>query len=582
MTVGTESFKQLAVKEGVIFVNISSDFETYNNPEVIAICSDDSSRVIPVWNLCYLKTHGHRSNQSLRVDEGSFVEILRKPVLSLIDFLKECNKFDTARAHFLAIRRFHLWLTLEQNYDYSDLSETKLKSLYRDYTANLLYRVRLPQTLEERKEKLTNNSASFIQKSAVKWISILTSISEERIRYWSTRILIKDSQKDLNLVDESRFPKAMTSGCKLLSAYYMHFIAGVDEDTIGAQVDTERFGESFYANQVTTLGLYLFIAATGANLALARSLNYVDSDFSPTIKGMRYSGYKERAKGRLVALEFGAKFLVFWKKYLELRAKFFGNKTELLFPYFKSDASICLLPTNRLESSRGLLKSISNLHSFDAPTTREWRKYREREIGRISGDISVAAEMQGHKLSTAVKNYQGIDFNTASLELSNALSLMYSRAISVTRESNSIAVKIVDTRTVAKDIPAGECNSVGALLPARAKGFTTLSPEPNCRVKETCIFCEHYAAHSDGEDLRKLLSLRYMANLLRDEMPIDSWVNKWGPVLHRVDEIIDSILENSPSLKNEYLGIKKSVDNGYLDDFWLMHLETLYYVGIVS
>jgi hypothetical protein len=146
----------------------------------------------------------------------------------------------------------------------------------------------------------------------------------------------------------------------------------------------------------------------------------------------------------------------------------------------------------------------------------------------------------------------------------------------------SIAVQIIDTYNEERSIPTGQCSTQGQLSPVLSSGFTEKNPTPDCRRKETCIFCEYYSVHADEKDLRRLLSLRFLCDELKQSMGHDQYVEQWGPVIFRVDEIIEEILKKNMKLKADYESIKKEVDMGYLDKFWEARLETLMAVGVIS
>jgi hypothetical protein len=339
-------------------------------------------------------------------------------------------------------------------------------------------------------------------------------------------------------------------------------------------------------SRITAFSAMSFIAVTGANKEVACKLLLEKGLYSSTTKGMKFSGLKARANNKVVHLEFGSRYLRYWKKYLALRELFLdGDHSEYAFPYRTKHNVLRSLPPSRLDQDTSgkpskFFKTISSERWIPAS---KWRPSRELRINQINnGDIIQTAEMQSHTVHISLKHYLKADLTTAAAEISNALNSVYEAAIKRTRSKESIAVQIIDTYNEERSIPTGQCSTQGQLSPVLSSGFTEKNPTPDCRRKETCIFCEYYSVHADEKDLRRLLSLRFLCDELKQSMGHDQYVEQWGPVIFRVDEIIEEILKKNMKLKADYESIKKEVDMGYLDKFWEARLETLMAVGVIS
>ena len=190
--------------------------------------------------------------------------------------------------------------------------------------------------------------------------------------------------------------------------------------------------------------------------------------------------------------------------------------------------------------------------------------------------------MQDHTLGTALRHYANRDLAEAAREISSILDQIYETAIKRTRYKKHVDVRVVNGHDPKKDTPVGECSSEKVLAPTLAEGFTNFAPEPDCSVKESCIFCDKYAVHADEEDIRKLLSLRYLIEELKVNMPSEGWVYRWSPYIYRIDEVLFEIKSKSPFLSSVITRVKEEVEFGILDDFWKDYHETLHYLGMVS
>lgn len=572
-------------------IYIRDNFEeirTFKPENVILKLSKDGSE-FDVGSLCYRVVKNQPLSSIKLVEESSLDISRRAAVLNLVNYFKAKDSTTGDRSILYAIRTFQLWIDSQtSSADFDDVESVKKK--YNEYTAHLINRKNLPKEKAKKGRALTNNSASTIQKRTRIWCHCITQAPLSEIEFWAPRILFNDRQEtipDANPVTLDDCNKTCSALCQVIEDAWNGLIKKkqacfkVGQDWV--DLTEKPYSEQLFLSKITSLAALSLIAVSGANKEVACKLVLGKGGFSTTTKGMKYSGMKARANNRIVYIEFGTKYLKYWKKYLDLRELVLdGQQSKYAFPYRTENNEFRSLPPKSLDYRRGPSLYFEKITGERWLTARKWRSSRELRINKITGgDIIKTADMQGHTVSVSLKSYLKVDLATAAAEISGALNAVYEAAIKRTRYKESIAVEVVENYNKNRSIPTGQCASGEYLAPHLASGFTVQNPVPDCRAKETCIFCEYYSVHADEDDLRRLLSLRFLCDELKGSMGHDEYVQQWGPVIYRVDEIISAILEKNNSLKVKYESIKNEVDMGYLDRFWASHLETLMAVGVI-
>jgi len=329
-------------------------------------------------------------------------------------------------------------------------------------------------------------------------------------------------------------------------------------------------------------GMLAFIAATGCNLSVAQNLEVDTLEIIPTSQGNRFSGTKGRANGKTVYPEFGARFSPVFKKYLDLRKWVLnGAESMLVFPYSSPQFGIIQLGSTQLTATKQLFaKSLQNT-AWVTPT--QWRKGISYQYVKLSdGDMALAAEKLGNTEATLRHNYGRPAFEDFATEMTVFFESMHQAAVDRTRSIGHIPVRIVDENRPEAATGIGSCEKAPETPPKLARGFTVQAPAPACGAPETCLFCEFYAVHADEQDVRRLLSLRYLIQAIKDKQPFDHWQSKFGPSLHRIDEVLSAIQTADNSIEATINRVRDEVESGALDAFWAIHFDTLVTVGVVS
>ncbi|MCK1783319.1 hypothetical protein L9Z73_02765 [Pseudomonas sp. TNT11] len=330
-------------------------------------------------------------------------------------------------------------------------------------------------------------------------------------------------------------------------------------------------------------GMLVFIAATGCNLRVAQNLQVGTLKIVSSTQGKRFSGTKARAGGKTVEPEFGARFSPIFKKYLELRTWVLnGADSTLVFPVISNGYGVAPVGASSINGLKRLISRALPKTIWVTPT--QWRKNVSYQYVKLSGsDMSLTAEKLGNTETTLRQSYSRPALEDYATEISHFLEAQYHSAITRTRTVELIPVRILGKK---KDEIAttgtGSCEKTPESQPEHAQGFTARAPTPNCVDPESCLFCAHYAVHADKEDLRRLLSLRYLIQAIKAKQPADHWQSKFGPTVHRIDEVLSAIQDIDTSYESIINQVRDEVERGALDPFWAIHFDTLVTLGTVS
>ncbi len=153
--------------------------------------------------------------------------------------------------------------------------------------------------------------------------------------------------------------------------------------------------------------------------------------------------------------------------------------------------------------------------------------------------------------------------------MTNFFNEVYSQMIFNNRNTDKLIPVITDLDS--KNTIAGHCVNAE---PARAEGFNENIEVPNCSNPASCLFCKDYVVLTEETDIRKLLSLRKIAELHpdpNDEMQI---------VKFRVDEILKYISDKNNHIIPLISFINDEVNQGYLDENWEVIMELFADLGV--
>lgn len=336
------------------------------------------------------------------------------------------------------------------------------------------------------------------------------------------------------------------------------------------------------ANRAIAAGLLTFIAATGANRNVALELELHTEKVVPSTQGKRYSGTKGRAGDKDVYPEFGLEYSPVFKIIMELRSWLLnGRVSKLVFPYQDSSGSIVRAEPSCIRELQLMFRDVLPKTVWVNPS--QWRKGVGSEYIKLTGgDTILTSEKLGNTESVVRASYARPSIEDTAIEMATFLKEVYSSAIRRARTVESVPVTVLADNEFTSVIPVGSCSKPDKSEPALASGFTAFAPVPNCGEPVTCLFCGFYAVHADSTDIRRLLSLKYLLKTSRGSMPNERYVDKFAPLLHRIDEILQDV-ESVGGIEPALLSvIQAEVELGNLDQFWAIHFNSFITLGMVS
>ncbi len=311
----------------------------------------------------------------------------------------------------------------------------------------------------------------------------------------------------------------------------------------------------------------LFLFIVGANDSVASTLLW-HKDFKKESGRKGFKNIKYRAKGKVVEFEIQREFIEDFHKYLNLRSYILnGHKCDYLFFTGHTDHA----HLSRRQSS-GSYSSIIN-HYFQERldpnlpiiNSRQIRTNKIQFIYKNFG-LTVAAKAAQSLKSTVDKYYTHESETTSKKQLSNFF-----------KKFNS---KIFDNKEKDKTIAAGQCvhpNSPSSAYPIK------LEIEPDCKHAEGCLFCKNYRIHPDEEDIRKLISFKYV--IMQSKYISDDkkhFYSIFGTYLDQIDNILNMVIQKYPSLKTTINDIRIDVfEKENLDLYWQYKYESLVHLGVL-
>ncbi|MEB5967359.1 hypothetical protein [Comamonas testosteroni] len=501
---------------------------------------------VDIGAICYKRTKFKQGTvNSVRLTDLSTLDRRRSIfIAALIDYLRERpEKKPSSKIVFtLKILKYISWIN-EQPYD-TDFSSIKdVRRSYEEYTKWLYHRLKLKTGAPD---KLTNNSASQEQKVARLACSLMTNENIKVIEFWTTAIrhsdreLFSETLTNNPITDEDK-RKTYSALCDFIHQAWsiwikkdIEFIEINKCRVFSASDIFNQYTKNELYNKTIVFALFSFIGATGANLQVAMNATLESFDFGQSKKNARMSGTKYRARNKVVYPEFATKYLTIWLKWLDIRNAWLSShniNSDFAFPYLGQGDLIKPIPNYLIDTTKPAAIFLMHFYGCKWISARQWRDFKSKLLGKASNnDVFISAEMQGHSVKTAISHYTKTSLIDAAIEISTALESIYDSAIARTRSKSFIPVTIASHNDRKLDTEIGSCQSEKELSPSIANGFTKFAPQPNCSIKETCLFCEKYAVHADEEDIRKLLSFTFVVNELSKAKPHADCVGRLGSV----------------------------------------------------
>ena len=290
---------------------------------------------------------------------------------------------------------------------------------------------------------------------------------------------------------------------------------------------------------------------------------------------------KARAGGKKVEIPITKKMVKALKDYLIFREKILNEYGEGLKLLIKDSLffgfTLDFFVTTREVISPLCLKDFLNfkLWYFSIIGKETWinpkdaRRSNSNIVQNLEEGLDFVAERLGHTESVNIKHYTEATREQTHIQMTNFFNEVYSQMIFNNRNTDKLIPVITDLDS--KNTIAGHCVNAE---PARAEGFNENIEVPNCSNPASYLFCKDYVVLTEETDIRKLLSLRKIAELHpdpNDEMQI---------VKFRVDEILKYISDKNNHIIPLISFINDEVNQGYLDENWEVIMELFADLGV--
>lgn len=285
----------------------------------------------------------------------------------------------------------------------------------------------------------------------------------------------------------------------------------------------------------------------------------------PSNDGIKMVGIKSRAS-KFVAFKISKAGLPLLKQYLKFRAKAlheFPGFTKLFF-HFGQGRQPGPMRSTFLQIYYAQVEERLDPNVKKISLT----KLRAFKGGRITSKYSAAdaASSLQNTQSTTEKHYTTGNDAEQAAEFTEYFANL-----------NSIIFNTSNSDAGAVDL--GACLSFGN--PEPLDGVVPIPP--SCSTPEGCLGCKHYRLHADANDLRKVLSAKYVINIMGESLA-DSieFQTQFLPTLNAIDALVAKVTQHSEVMCQMVDEISRSVDDGYLTDYWESKLQFLIEIGVLS
>jgi hypothetical protein len=285
---------------------------------------------------------------------------------------------------------------------------------------------------------------------------------------------------------------------------------------------------------------------------------------------------KFRAVGLPITLRIEKKGYQLFKKYLKLRSWLLnGQKFEYLFLSLSTNHTGYPKQLHRQTNyghhlylkDKGFLSPLSS--SLRDQQIRNANTHFLRDRGYLSKDV---ADNNNHSVEVSEAIYSTPPIEKQVGELSDFWSACEGSLNHITE------IKPEDKQP----ITAGSCSTIDK-TPIPISIMESPPITPNCKTPQGCLFCIYYVCHADEEDIRKILSLLFVIQIIIDKTIDFEFADETNNLLIiRVEYILNGISALSnvhdqlvSQLKNEVL------NDGVLTDFWNTRLDYYETMGLI-
>lgn len=310
--------------------------------------------------------------------------------------------------------------------------------------------------------------------------------------------------------------------------------------------------------------LALFVANTAANDQPTQDIPWDEAYESKPSSKSGYRSIKLRGMNREVNIDIQSTFEKTLNKYKKLRKYICGDRCfDYLFigMTVKNPEQLTKLRPNEIFNFNQRLRSFYD-KDFNGYSFRALRSYKADFYNSRGVPAKITARALSNSESTLEKNY------TTPIE-HNAIG----EAVKVLNR----LMQLLDDYAH-EDSPAGGCDAPG--LPQQA-----LTPPdgyvPDCKKLEGCLFCEHFRLHANEQDIRKLLSMRFVINeRIHKCRNAEQFKAIHQPAIDHIDCLLEALKEARPEVKPTIQIIATDITQNYqLTDYWERQFNRLHSLG---
>lgn len=315
---------------------------------------------------------------------------------------------------------------------------------------------------------------------------------------------------------------------------------------------------------------------TSTNDSILSLYKWSEDDEYEMIKDERkeFITIKPRANNKTIRFTIPKVFMSYFIKALKLRKFVLNGKT---FPYlFFQAGNGGKARTSRIQYNGGMSSVITNfmINSIDDKlpkiTSRTIRKDGSRDAIKSHGVETALAVLQNQK-NALINNYNGFTTEELSSQIINFLEIIHETVINDHPIDNK------------KQIAMGGCNNEEQLIPETINDENHI--KANCDDFKSCIFCVHFITFPSSNEIRKLLSLKYLIeNVAYTRAEDDTFYeDKMKPWIKRIETIFSSMTEKYPESQKIIDEVSLEVyQDGLLSSYWLDWIIDLDELGRLS
>lgn len=309
----------------------------------------------------------------------------------------------------------------------------------------------------------------------------------------------------------------------------------------------------------------LFLFSTGMNDSTASTLiwneNYTIEKEIPEFRNIKY-----RAGNKIVEFQIVSKLINLFKKFINLRNYLLldNSKNEyLFFQGYGENSYISTTSENGNLSSyiNSRISKIFNTNKLKCLSSRTIRLYKTKYLIKHHGIIQ-AANVAQTSVTTFLKHYSGENEETSAEQITNFYDNLNKSAFIYSSSDQKIT--------------AGHCSSFGnPVADIKLKSINI-----DCEKSEGCLFCKHFRCHADSDDVRKLFSLLFIIDEIKNKADsIDHFNSIYLIVIDRINYLLKEISVDKKDLVDK---IRKEVfEDEILSYYWEKRLEMLINLGVL-